>query len=208
MDWKILSPLLMLLQGDCSSESDAPDPEDEKTEVSATPSTGADKRTHVNGLPFRVGASSFHGPVGHRSNAASRPYYHEFEPDKLKDGDLETCWQTDNKYTRGAGESVYVYFEEAFDLTEIRLANGCQDYVSNGGWGNLFERNPRVQRLKIESDTGQTAYWNLRTSQGGFQTKYVDMKDVSILTLTILEVSEKTDFPDASISELGFSGKK
>lgn len=199
MDWKILSPLLMLLQGDCSGPgSDAPDPEDKK------PAKGI----VVNGLPFSVGASSFHGPVGHKSNPGSRPYYHEFDPDKLKDGDLETCWQTRKDRTRGVGESVYVYFEEAFDLTEIRLANGCQDYWSAGGWENLFERNPRVQRLKIESNKGDTAYWNLSTSQGGFQTKYVDMKDVSKLTLTIIEVSQRTDFPDASISELGFSGKK
>ena len=198
MDWKILSPLLMLLQGDCSPGSDE----------AVAPGKKASTGTVVDGRISSISASSYHPPVGHISSPKSRPWEHVFEPRMLMDGSLQTCWQEGNNDTRGDGEWVIVYFKEATDLTEIRLANGCQDYWSDAGWGDLYSKNPRVKKLKIESNKGDTEFWNL-SDTGGWQTLSVDMKDVSNLTLTIVgDVYRGTKWSDAAISELSFRGKK
>ncbi|MGB0639733.1 MAG: NADase-type glycan-binding domain-containing protein, partial [Myxococcota bacterium] len=131
---------------------------------------------------------------------------HTFGPTMLIDGNLKTCWQEGNNSTRGDGEYVVVYFKKPTDLTEIKLANGCQDFSSNAGWGDLFSQNPRVKRLQVESNKGDVEMWTLQDATG-WQTLDVDMRDVSNLTFTIIgDVYRGTEWKDASISEISFRG--
>jgi hypothetical protein len=197
MDWKILSPLLMILQGDCLDLDEKGASREDKGGAAPT----------VDSRISSISASSSHSPVGHIRSPKSRPWEHVFGATMLLDGNLETCWQEGNDDTRGDGEFVVVYFKEATDLTEIRLANGCQDYKSAAGWGNLFAKNPRVQRLKVESNKGDTEYWTLQDT-GGWQNLPINMKQVSNLTLTILDVYRGTEWKDASLSEISFRGHK
>jgi hypothetical protein len=132
---------------------------------------------------------------------------YSFQPGLLKDGDLETCWQEGNKKSSGKGEWVTVFFDTVVDITEIRLANGCQQ--REGKYGDLFINNSRPSVLQI-SNEGASTQAVMKTWQisrvAGWQDLKVDFKEVTQLTFKIQDVYKGSRWQDASISEISFNG--
>jgi hypothetical protein len=135
---------------------------------------------------------------------------YSFQPAMLHDGNISTCWQESNKDTPGGGESFTVSFARPVDITQIRIANGCQNH-SAGKYGDLFSTNSRPRSLRIAhvSDgavsTTNTS-WTLR-DQVGWQTLEVSLKGVQELRFHILDAYLGSKWQDASVSEVAFMGR-
>jgi hypothetical protein len=129
---------------------------------------------------------------------------YSFAAHQLLDDDLETCWQESNHKSKGEGEYVTVYFLKPVDISQIRIANGCQNV--SGKYGDLYEKNSRPSTLQLISDGGATASISLPDSRDWHAEK-VQLKSVSHLTLQIGDVHRGLKWQDASISELSFVGQ-
>lgn len=71
-----------------------------------------------------------------------------FPTSNLTDGDLSTCWQARTSSPPPQSEwTIDVEFSRHVKITEIRIANGCQqhDYV----YGDLFGQNPRARSMSV-----------------------------------------------------------
>ncbi len=132
---------------------------------------------------------------------------YSFQPRMLHDGNISTCWQENNKDSAGQGETITVYFARPVHLTQIRIANGCQNQ-SAGKYGDLYSTNSRPRSLQISSRgaLGATVDWSLQ-DRVGWQSLDVSMNDVEEVTFRILDVYRGTRWQDASVSEIAFSGK-
>ena len=129
-----------------------------------------------------------------------------FQPSMLHDGNIATCWQESNKDTPGQGETFTVRFARPVNLTQIRIANGCQNHNA-GKYGDLYAVNSRPRSLQLSTPDGGNSpvSWALR-DQVGWQILDVSMGDVEELTFRIGDVYRGSKWQDASVSEIMFFG--
>ena len=129
---------------------------------------------------------------------------HSFQPSLLFDDDLQTCWQEGNPSVRGEREFVTIYFEVPVDISQIRVATGCQRAPDADG--DPFEMNPRPRQIIGVSNKDSRTVMELEDSRG-LQSHDVDLQGVQHLTLQIQSVYEGRDWTDGAISEVSFTGR-
>jgi hypothetical protein len=129
---------------------------------------------------------------------------YSFAPHLVMDDNMETCWQESNSAVKGEREYITVFFEKTVDISQIRIANGCQSV--SGKYGDLYDKNPRARQIYVNADGGDSASLVLPDSREMY-TENVNLKNVNHLTFQIGSVYPGKKWQDASISELSFVGR-
>jgi hypothetical protein len=119
------------------------------------------------------------------------------------DGDPSTAWNSDGaRDGRGPGIVLSYRFATQVDLSMITLRNGYQKMRTKGA--DLWERNERVKRLLVITDSGQWT-WDLKDAKDP-QTLTQKFGRTTSVKLKIVSVYPSTRYTDVAISEIAFSG--
>ncbi len=122
-----------------------------------------------------------------------------FTPSNLLDRKLETSWQPK------PGGKPYVDIELASrsHIVALELANGFQ--WKNDEYGDLFDLNGRVTKLRVEADGKTITTLNLSDTRG-WQTHEIDFEAQNI-RLTLVSTRAGSKWKDIALSELRFLGQ-
>lgn len=150
----------------------------------------SDYKTHIS----NISSSS------HLANEIYGNKTYVYSAEKAFDSDMTTCW-SEGVDGYGVGETITVYFDDVYEISEISLWNGlCTSE-------DLFYKNSRLHNITVVLSNGNSYNfeysdgWDNRNNSFSFEKSI----ETSSLTIIIQSVYEGNKYKDTCISEICIS---
>lgn len=122
----------------------------------------------------------------------------------LLDGVVETAWADGKKDSPAIGEWLFFSFNKGTSLKSLAIINGLG--VTSGKWGNLFQKNASIKKMKVEYSNGASEIISLNNTPNLQYIPLKNAKEIHWLRLTIMSEYPGTKYMDTCISEIKFFG--
>lgn len=113
------------------------------------------------------------------------------------DGNITTCW-TEGVQGLGIGERIVYNFNDTYQV------RGFDIWVGHQKSSDLFYKNARPTRIKVEGNNGQTAIVNLSDTLGSQRVTLSTPMNTNSISITIQDANSGSKWQDTSIAEISF----